>query len=96
MQKYPSLKPHRAPPPADLSNIPAVPVSLFEFNGITEAQDYSDLSIKQFIGDLGLHYKMSEAWGLKAQGTYDFYDDLAAYLFDGTGKALFLFSEYYL
>lgn len=77
--------------PNALSNIPAVPVSLFEFNGITEAQDYSDLSIKQFIGDLGLLYKMSEAWGLKAQGTYYFYDDLAAYLFDGTGKAYSFF-----
>ncbi len=53
--------------------------------------EYSDLSIKQIIGDIGLLYQLSKKWALKAQTSYYFYDDLAPYLYDTDGSALSFF-----
>jgi hypothetical protein len=66
--------------------IPAVPISPFDFEGIAETVNYSDLSLKQFIAEAGFMYRITESLGIKGAGFYYFYDDLAPFLFDSEGK----------
>ena len=54
-----------------------------DFGGIA---DYSDLEMKQFVGELGFLFNISESWGVKGATFYYIYDDLAPYLFDTEGK----------
>lgn len=71
--------------------IPNVAVSPFDYEDVPESVEYSDLNIKQLVGDMGILYRLSEKWGLRAQATYYFVDDLAPYLFDGSGSSLSFF-----
>jgi len=76
---------------SDLTGIPALGAAPFDLDNVSESMEYSDLSIKQIIGDIGLLYQLSKKWALKAQTSYYFYDDLAPYLYDTDGSAYSFF-----
>jgi hypothetical protein len=65
--------------------IPAIPVSPFEFDDISEAVDYSDLDMKQLIMEFGCDYTINTSWALIGVVFYYLFDDLATYLYDTTG-----------
>ncbi|MGD9345212.1 MAG: GSU2204 family CXXCH-containing (seleno)protein [Candidatus Aminicenantes bacterium] len=68
-----------------LDFIPAVPVSPFDFDGISETVEYSNLKMKQIVTDMGASYALNETWSVKGVVTYYLYDDMAQYLFVDTG-----------
>ena len=72
-----------------LDFIPAVPVSPFDFDGISETVGYSKLSMKQVVSDLGASYAINKEWSVKGVITYYLYDDMAQYLFVDTGGSSF-------
>lgn len=72
---------------SQLDFIPQVPVSLFDFEGLPEVVDYSDLEMKQLITEVGGLYNLNSAWAFKGSFSYFHYDDLAPFLYDETGKA---------
>ena len=68
-----------------LDFIPDIPVSPFDFEGISESVEYSKLSMKQIVADMGASYAINKAWSVKGIVTYYLYDDLAQYLYVDTG-----------
>jgi hypothetical protein len=74
-----------------LDFIPAVPVSPFDFDGISETVEYSKLSMKQVVADFGASYAFNKTWSAKAVATYYLYDDMAQYLYVDTGGNSFGF-----
>ncbi len=70
---------------SQLDFIPAVPVSPFDFDGISETVGYSKLSMKQIVSDIGASYVINKDWSVKGVITYYLYDDMAQYLFVDTG-----------
>jgi len=79
-----------------LDNIPAVPPSPFDFEGVSEVVEYSNLKMGQAVTDLGILYSFNRNWATRLVGTYYHYDDLAPYLYNETGKAFsFYFSAIY-
>ena len=71
---------------SQLDWIPAVPVSPFEFEDISEAVNYSDLDMKQLITEFGCDFTINTSWALKGVVSYYLFDDLAPYLYDTTGS----------
>jgi len=65
--------------------IPQVPVSPFDFDHLSESVEYSNLSMKQIVSDLGASYSFNRQWSVKGVLTYYFYDDLSQYLYTDTG-----------
>ena len=57
-----------------------------DFSNFNDTAEYSDLEMKQFVGELGFLFNISESWGVKGATFYYLYDDLAPYLFDTEGK----------
>jgi hypothetical protein len=77
--------------PSQVSMIPGGPTTAMDFSNFGEITDYSDLKIKQLIGEAGLLYNFAEGWGIKGSVYYYFYDDLAPYLYTDTGGKAFNF-----
>jgi hypothetical protein len=71
--------------PNQLDWIPAIPVSPFEFEDISESVNYSDLDMKQLITEFGCDFTINTTWALKGAVSYFLFDDLAPYLYDTTG-----------
>jgi hypothetical protein len=72
--------------PNQLDWVPAVPVSPMDFEGISEAVNYSDLHMKQLITEVGCDFMLDTSWAFKGAISYFLFDDLAPYLYDTTGK----------
>ncbi len=67
--------------------IPAVPVSPFEFEGLSEVVNYSDLDMNQLATEIGCDYMANDSWAFKGVVSYYLFDDFAPYLYDTTGNA---------
>lgn len=72
---------------SQLNWIPQVGVSPFDFEGISEVVEYSDLKMKQLVTEMGALFSLNTAWAFKGSVSYFHYNDLAPYLYDESGNA---------
>lgn len=71
-----------------VSYIPGSGGTALDFDNMGVIADYSELNLKQIVGQLGANIALSKKWWLNGSIYYYFYDDIAEYLFtDTTGKS---------
>jgi hypothetical protein len=78
---------------SQLDYLPGSGPTALDFDNFGETADYSELDIKQMIGELGFQLALNKSWMVNGSFFYYFYDDLAEYLFTdttGTNYSFFL------
>ncbi len=73
---------------SQVSHLPGSGGTALNFDNFGGIADYSELNMKQIVGQLGANIALSKKWWLNGSVYYYFYDDIAEYLFtDTAGKS---------